>query len=84
MGSPYGSFASPKKDPNPWGIVAGVVIAILLSALLVQFAWNVGLVGTLAAAGIAQISGISYWTAMGAVALLMIVRGLFAKVHVSG
>ena len=76
---------SNRNDTNTWGFLAGIVIAILLFALLMEFAWNVGLVGTLAAAGIAQISGISYWTALGTVALLMVVmvvRGLFVNVSV--
>jgi len=73
---------SNRNDTNTWGVLAGIVIAVLLFALLVEFAWNVGLVGTLAAAGIAQISGISYWTALGTVALLMVVRGLFVNVRV--
>ena len=72
-----------KNDPNPWGLIAGVIIAILLVGLLAQFAWNVGLVGLLAAAGIATINGISYWTALGAVALLSILRGLFFNITVT-
>lgn len=78
----YGTYKR-KQDTNPWGVVAGVVIAILLAALLVQFAWNVGLVGVLAASGIAQIAGISYWTALGTLALLSLLRGLLFNVNVS-
>jgi hypothetical protein len=70
-------------DAKPWEVAVGIVILILLAALLVQFAWNVGLVGTLAAAGIAQIAGISYWTALGTLALLGVVRASFLKIYVS-
>lgn len=65
------------------GTIVGVIIGIVLGALLLQFAWNVGLVGTLAAAGL-NISGISYWTALGALVLLMFVRGTLSTIGMKG
>jgi hypothetical protein len=66
-----------KEDTSLGTNIAAGFIAVLIAALLVEFAWNVGLVGLLAAAGIAQIGGISYWTATGVLALSLCVRGLF-------
>lgn len=72
------------ESDNTWGVVAGFVIGVLLAALIVQFGWNIGMVGVLAATGIAQISGISYWTALGVLALSAFARALITPWNRSG
>lgn len=55
------------------GVIVLVVALVMLSALLVLFGWNVGVVGIAAACG-AHVSGISYWTALGASIALMCLK----------
>lgn len=62
---------------NIGGMAVALIVGVLLGALIIQFAWNIGLVGALAAAGLGQISGISYWTALGLVGVSAVLRGLF-------
>lgn len=55
------------------GVIVLVIALVMLSALLVLFGWNVGVVGIAAACG-AKVTGISYGTALGASVALMVLK----------
>lgn len=47
----------------------GAAVNLTILALFVLFAWNVGVIGLIGAAG-GYAAGISYWTALGSAVLL--------------
>lgn len=53
-------------------LILGLFIVIPLIALL---AWNLGVVGVVAASG-GSIAGINYWTALGVSAVYLLIRGM--------
>ncbi len=68
-----------EKREKVIGVIVGSIIGVIIVGLLFQFAWNVGVVGLAAAAG-ANVAGISYWTALGGLAVLLFIRGALAAV----
>lgn len=68
-----------KQRDKVIGMIVGGIIGIIITALLFQFAWNVGVVGLAVAVG-AGVAGISYWTALGGLVVLLFLRGLLASV----
>jgi hypothetical protein len=68
-----------KQSDKVIGVIVGGIIGVILAALLFQFAWNVGVVGLAVAVG-ASVAGISFWTALGGLVVLLFVRGALAVV----
>lgn len=68
-----------KQREKVVGVIVGGIIGIIIAALLFQFAWNVGVVGLAVAVG-ASVAGISYWTSLGGLAVLLFLRGLLSSV----
>ena len=58
--------------------IVGVLIAATLAGLVFQIAWNVGVVGLVAAAG-GSVAKISLGTALGGILVLMFLQGVLGK-----
>lgn len=59
-------------------LLLGVPLGLVIVALLFLFAWNVGLVAIVAAAG-GSVSKIGFWTALAGVFVIMFVRSIFQR-----
>lgn len=74
-------------------VIAGITAIFTLRLLLIPFvalafliAWNLGLVGAAAAVGL-TVTAVSYWTALGLVFLVRIVKSVLSSIgrlHING
>lgn len=67
------------EDANTFTVILAVLAAVVVVTLLFMVAWNLGVVGLAASLGLVA-TKITFWTALGGVALLAFVRALLASV----